>query len=199
MKKYFYIAIATLTLTACGEKNKEKTDSTPEIQSRDMKGLKIAYYNLDSLVLHFDYYVEQDSIITKRRNGFQAEYERRGKELENFVRSNQEKQQKGLLSEREIAQIQQVIQQREMALMNYQQTEGGKLEKEIMDVQSSLNKKVKVFGEEFAKKHGIDILMIHAEVGSPINFIDPSMDVTKEFTAYLNEHQAEIEKDMGKK
>jgi hypothetical protein len=32
--------------------------------------------------------------------------------------------------------------------------------------------------------------------GGQINFVNPSMDVTKEFVNFLNEKQAEIEKDL---
>jgi hypothetical protein len=32
--------------------------------------------------------------------------------------------------------------------------------------------------------------------GGQINYINPSMNVTKEFVAYLNQNQADIEKDL---
>jgi hypothetical protein len=43
----------------------------------------------------------------------------------------------------------------------------------------------------------IDILLIHG-VGGQINFINSAMDVSKEFAAFLNEQQAEIENDSKK-
>ena len=40
-------------------------------------------------------------------------------------------------------------------------------------------------------------MMIHGE-GGQINYINPSMDVTKEFIAFLNENQKSIENDLKK-
>ena len=57
------------------------------------------------------------------------------------------------------------------------------------------NKKIEAFGKEFSEKHGIDLLLMHGP-GGQINFVNPSMDVTMEFVNFLNEKQAEIEKDL---
>ncbi len=54
-----------------------------------------------------------------------------------------------------------------------------------------------LFGEKYSEENGIDIFMIHAE-GGQINYINSSMDVTKEFTNYLNEQQKALEKDIKK-
>jgi outer membrane protein len=92
-------------------------------------------------------------------------------------------------------QIQQKAQQMEASLMQYQQEEGGKLEKETMEKLEVIGKKIEVFGKQFSEENGIDLLLIHGQ-GGQINFINSGMDVTKEFTAFLNEKQSEIEKDL---
>ena len=40
-------------------------------------------------------------------------------------------------------------------------------------------------------------MLIHGD-GGQFNYINPFMDVTKEFIAFLNENQASIEKDLKK-
>lgn len=79
--------------------------------------------------------------------------------------------------------------------MQYQQNEGAKLEKESFDKSTAINKKIEAFGKEFSEKNGIDLLLMHGP-GGQINFVNPSMDVTTEFVNFLNEKQAEIEKDL---
>ena len=100
-----------------------------------------------------------------------------------------------MLSENDQMQIQQKAQQMEASLMQYQQEEGGKLEKETMEKLEVIGKKIEVFGKQFSEENGIDLLLIHGQ-GGQINYISSAMDVTKEFTAFLNEKQSEIEKDL---
>lgn len=199
MNKLFILSVGMLAIVvACGKSTeKPKENTTPKVEVRDMKGLKIAYYDSDSLKVLFDYFKEQDAIVTKKQLNFQKEVERRTRDYQNFIVRNNEKLQSGLLSENEQMQIQQRAQQMEAELMQYQQTEGGKIEKETLDKLESISKKIEVFGKQFSEENNIDILLIHGK-GGQINYISSAMDVTKEFTAFLNEHQEEIEKDAKK-
>jgi len=195
--KFAFIA-CLLVLTACGGSKEETQESTtPKVETKNVGDLKIAFYNQDSLKVHFDYFREQDSILTKKQLAFQNEAQRRTTELQNYIVKNDERARSGLLSQNEIAQIQQIAQQKESALMQFQQTEGAKLEEEAYNKQEAISNKIKLFGKKYAEENGIDIFMIHAD-GGQINYINSSMDVTKEFTNYLNEQQKSLEKDIKK-
>lgn len=195
----FSVTIFALIAVACGKKenSEAKKDTTPKVEVRDMKGLKIAYYDSDSLKVYFDYFKEQEAIVTRKQTAFQKEVERRTKDYQDFIVRNNEKLQSGQLSENQAMQIQQRAQQMEAELMQYQQNEGAKLEKETMQKLESISKKIEVYGKEFSEENGIDILLIHGQ-GGQINFINSAMNVTKEFTEFLNQHEAEIEKDIKK-
>jgi len=198
MKSYWFVIAAIALLTACDSKEENPEENTvPKVEVRDMKGLKIAFYNSDSLKLHFEYFKREEAAVTKKQEKFQKEIQRRTQEYQNFIIRNNEKLQSGLLSENESMQIQQRAQQMEAELMQYQQNEGARLEKETMQKLETISRKIEALGKEFSESNGIDILLIHG-AGGQINFINPSMDVTKEFTAFLNEHQKEIENDTKK-
>jgi len=66
MKLITGLAIGLLTLNFCGDKAKEKTEiKVPtQLETHDMKGLKIAYYNSDSLKVQFDYFKKEVNSIT---------------------------------------------------------------------------------------------------------------------------------------
>jgi len=197
-KVLFGSTLMLLFIASCGKGEKEKTEMSektiPNVEVHDMKGLRIAYYNNDSLKLYFDYFKKEESIVKAKQTKFQKELERRQTEYQNYIIRNNEKLKNGLLSENEQMQIQQRAQQMEASIMQYQQETGSKLEKEMFDKLEVIAKKIQVYGEEYSKEHNIDILMVHGQ-GSQINFISDKLDVTKEFTAFLNEKQAEIEKD----
>lgn len=192
------VIACVLILTACGDKKDiEKESTTAKVETKNVGDLKIAYYNQDSLKVYFDYYREQDSIVTKKQLGFQNEVQRRTTELQNYLIKNDERARSGLLSQNEIAQIQQVAQQKESTLMQFQQTEGAKLEEETYNKLEAIGNKIELFAKKYCEENGIDILMIYAK-GGQFNYINSSMDVTKEFTTYLNDQQKSLAEDIKK-
>ena len=60
----------------------------------------------------------------------------------------------------------------------------------------TVNKKIEALGKKYCEKHQIDILLMHGE-GGQINYINSRMDVTSEFVNFLNENQAQIEKELN--
>ena len=197
MKPAVFILIAlSISLFSCQDKPKDKKASIPKVEKRALDGLVIAYYVNDSIKTKFQYYKEQDALVTKKQKVFQAELQRMNKELENYVQRNDEKARSGLLSQNEIAQIQQKAQQMEQSLMQYQQVQGAKIEEETMTKLEAISKKIEVLGKQYCEKHNIDILLIHGE-GGQLNYINSSMDITEEFIIFLNENQSKIEKDLN--
>ena len=192
----FILIVLSMSLFSCQEKPKDKKASIPKVEKRALDGLVIAYYVNDSIKTKFQYYKEQDALVTKKQKVFQAELQRRTKELENYVQRNDEKARSGLLSQNEIAQIQQKAQQMEQSLMQYQQVQGAKIEEETMTKLEAISKKIEVLGKQYCEKHNIDILLIHGE-GGQLNYINSSMDITEEFIIFLNENQSKIEKDLN--
>jgi hypothetical protein len=81
-------------------------------------------------------------------------------------------------------------------IMQYQQTEGAKIEELAMKSLETVNKKIEALGKKYCEKHQIDILLMHGE-GGQINYINSRMDVTSEFVNFLNENQAQIEKELN--
>ncbi len=194
MKKFIVILFASSFFFACGDK-KKKEDTKPKVEVRNLKGFKIAYYNNDSIKEYFEYYKREDAAVTKKQKSFQSEIDKKTSELQNYVQRKEKEAISGLLSQNEIALVQQKAQQMESNIMQYQQTEGAKLEAETVKKVEEINKKIEVLGKKYCEKHQIDILFMHGK-GGQLNYISDKMDVTKEFIQFLNENQEQIEKDL---
>jgi len=197
MKVKFIIALTAFSLlVACESKDKEvKKDTKPTVITRFENDFVIAFYHNDSLKERFEYYKKEDAAVIKKQRTFESEVKRRSKELEGYVQRNDEKARNGLLSQNEILQIQQKAQMMEQTLVQYQQTEGAKIEEESVKKLEIISKKIEVMGKQYCEKNGIDILLIHG-AGGQINYIQPKMNVTTDFIRFLNENQANIEKDL---
>jgi outer membrane protein len=196
MKLFFASCLGFLLLSCTDAKKKDaEVDKNPTVITRYDKSLVIAYYHQDSLKEGFDYYKKEDQVITRKQKMFEAEMKRRGKELEDYVRRNDEKARNGLLSQNEIMQIQQKAQSMEQELMQYQQTQAAKIEEESVKKLEAITKKIETLGKMYSEKNNIDILLIHG-AGGQLNFINEKMNVTSDFIRFLNENQANIEKDL---
>ncbi|MFM1809089.1 MAG: hypothetical protein RLZZ382_314 [Bacteroidota bacterium] len=195
--KLFYASCLGFLLLSCNDAKKKdaEADKNPTVITRYDKSLVIAYYHQDSLKERFDYYKKEDQVITRKQKLFEAEMKRRGKELEDYVRRNDEKARNGLLSQNEIMQIQQKAQTMEQELMQYQQAQAAKIEEESVKKLEAITKKIETLGKMYSEKNNIDILLIHG-AGGQLNFINEKMNVTSDFIRFLNENQANIEKDL---
>ncbi len=195
------IAIVGLTmLTACGENKEGNTEHPVEIieninVSGNGSNIVIAYYYQDSLKMQYNYYREQDSIMVIKGTAFQNELARRQRDLENYIQVNDAKAQQGLLSQNDIAMIQQKIQQKQNVLMQYQQSTGGKLEEETYNILNIIGNRIDTFGKEYCEDKGIQILFSYTK-GAQITYINNSLDVTEEFIAYLNKKQVELDNEI---
>jgi outer membrane protein len=198
MKSLFFSTsiLGIILFASCGEKPAVKKDTTPKVAVRSLGGLKIAYYSNDSIKTNFDYFVKEEGIIKKKQKAFESEVERRTKAYEAFITKKDAEARGGLLSQNEIAQVQQRAQEMQNQIMQYQQTEGAKIEELAMKSLETVNKKIEALGKKYCEKHQIDILLMHGE-GGQINYINSRMDVTSEFVNFLNENQAQIEKELN--
>ena len=199
MKISLYIIAFSLILSSCSSESEKET--APVISAavgtleKDTSGLVIAFYFNDSLKEGFTYYKNIDEAVSKKNLAFQTELQRKTNNLENFVAKKGAEAQQGLLSENEIMKIQQKAQRMEAELMQYQQREGAQLEAEVMRKLTDINNKVISFGKKFSEANGIDLLMGYAD-GGQINYVNPSMDVTRAFIDFLNKEQKLIEEDL---
>lgn len=199
MNKFFaFVAIAMITLTSCGEKKKKEVKETAPAKVQEMKtgSLKIAFYNQDSLKSQFAFYKEQDEYIQKKQLAYQAEIKRMSDDYRGFVQKNQEKAQKGLLSQIQLEQLGAQAQAKEQKIMQYEQNQGKKIEEETYKLLEEIGKKIDGYSKEFAEKNKIDILLIQAG-GGQFGYITPTMDVTTEFIEYLNANEEAIKADIS--
>jgi Skp family chaperone for outer membrane proteins len=199
-KQLLGMACAGTLLLSCGGKNEKDTkhvDSTPKVENSKMGDLKIAFYDQDSLKVKFSFYKEQDSIVTQKQLAFQKSLERKQKELETYYAEYVRKAQNKELSPNQDQGYQMNLQRRQEEMMQFRDAQGIALEKETIEKLEVIGNKIEAYSKQYCELHGIDILLVHAK-GGQFNYIKPSMDITKEFTAFLNQKQEEIEAEIKK-
>lgn len=199
MKKssLFFTLLFFIVVSCENEKSseqKEEKNTVPQVVSKDTAGLKIAYYELDSLRSQFKFYKEQDAIVSQRQVAFQKEVDRRTADYEKYLIQKDGEAKKGLLSENDIINVQQKAQKMQEDIVKYQQSEGAKIQEDMAKKLELIDKKIEMIGKRYSEKHKIDLLIAHSK-GGQFTFITSNMNVTKEFINYLNENQDQIGKE----
>jgi Skp family chaperone for outer membrane proteins len=190
MKKLLTICLSTLLITAaCGEKSapKKVENTKPSVPVIRTEGLKIAYYDQDSLKLGYEFFVKMEKISLKKQQTIQAQLINKERDLQNYINTNEQLVQQKQLSDMQIQEAQMEVQRRNQELYQMQQTQGTKLENETVTLLNMLSKKIEDAGKKYCEMHKIDILLVKS-TGSQYNYIHPSMNVTKEFIAFLNQN-----------
>ena len=195
MTKSLFSFLLLCFISACSSPAPVKKDTTPKVPTTRLDGLKIAYYANDSLKKYFNYFKREEATAEKIQKRFETELKKRNKVYEDYIIKKDQEARSGLLSQNEIAMVQQKAQQMQNELMQYQQTEGQRIEEQTMKSLEAINKKVEIWGKKYCEKHHIDLLLIQGQ-GGQINYINKEMDVTKAFINFLNENQSQIEKEL---
>ena len=145
---------------------------------------RIAYFDIDSLQSHFDYFKKVSNEMKARENAMTVElrtlensYQRKIKEWQD--RGANMTQAEGEAAQREYAQMQQRYQKRQMDLEQ-------ELQKQKVDLMTDLRKKVEDYLKEYNKEKGYAFILSY-EPGFMLYYKDTLYDVTTDVIAGLNE------------
>ena len=206
MKTLCILFFSGLFLLACNsnkekeeDKKKEKTitnkSTVPIIQSKDSAGLKIAHYNTDTLQEKYVFFkTEYDKMKTKKKS-VENELLKKQSDLQKFVERNEERAQKGLLSQNQLAELQDKLQKMQQEYALFEQKKTIEMQNDFEQLASLMSKNIDAYAKEFCELNNIDILL-QSGTSSQLDYINPSMNATNEFINYLNQKQANIDKDL---
>lgn len=188
MKKVLFIASVLVLLASCGDSKKES--NAGESALPEMENMKFAYYIKDSVPTNFEYFMEAQAQIDTKLRAFEQRMYNLQMEGQQLLEKYQRQQAAGLLSQNDIAGYEQKIAQKQNQLQVLQQTEGAELERESMNGNFELIKKMEKYGKEYALDHGITVFLA-AESAGAILYIDSTMNVTMDFIEYMNKREGE--------
>lgn len=196
MKYTLLTAFAAMTLVACKsdskkEDEKQKDEEPATVNVVNSEGLKIGFYTFDSITTQFDLYkTEMDA------------FEKQGKQLENQMKQLEEKYankmkayESGMRSQsltpNQQANFEQQLQGIQQEVMTFQNTKMVDFQNRQMKATEVIQNKIKQYGQEFAKKHGLSLFLIQG-TGSSVAYAEDMYDMTKPFIEYMNAKEKEL-------
>ena len=177
----------------------KKSDVATEEVSSEAAASKgdIVYIDLDRILMEYDMANDLRSVVETKVQNIEAEVNRRGKKLENEVKSFQEKLNKGLMT-RSVAEVQQQrLVQQEQEFNNYAAQKQAEIQEEQAVMMNQLGDAIKTFIDKYnAEKQYAMILSNNG--GAPVITADAALDITDDVIAGLNDEYIKTKNDKSK-
>ncbi len=151
-------------------------------------GPKIVYVNADTLLNNYEYMNQKQEEFARREEKADTDLKARGRALEREFMAVQEKIQKGLLSQNQIAAEEQRLGQKQQALMAEQDRVTKELMAEGQKLQEELNKAIKGLLAAIQKEKGYDYILSYGP-GTGVLMVNDSLDITKLVLERLNKKE----------
>ena len=178
------VVFGVLTLTGKNTASAEVTEGG-EATEVAAKG-DIVYIDLDRILMDYDMANDLRSVVETKVQNIQAEITRRGKKLENEVKTFQEKLDKGLMT-RSVAEAQgQKLQEQELEFNNYAAQKQQEIQEEQVVMMNQLGDAIQTFLDNYNKEKQYAMIITNSG-GAPVITADPALDITEDVIAKLNE------------
>ncbi len=179
------VAVAIFGLSSCKNSSQEAPAAAASTETTVAKGA-IVYIDLDRLLQEYDMANDLRTVVETKVQNIQAEVTRRGKQLESDVNAFQDKYNKGLMT-RSVAEAQSAkLQQQEQEFNNYANQKQNEINEEQVVMMNQLSDAIQTFVDKYNETKQYAMILTN-QGGVPVLTADPSLDITDEILAGLNE------------
>lgn len=188
MKKIdFLVAILvalSIVATSCNGSSNDKKAAESATGAQPAKGVTIAFVDLDSLMAHYQYYLDCSQLLEKKSASINATLNNKGIALQKEMAEFQDKIQKKSITEEQAVKIQTSLQNKQAQIQTLQQNLTEEFQKEQAKYNEALHDSVDNFLKSYNKTAGYTFIL--ARSNDNILLADPKCDITKDVIAGLN-------------
>lgn len=187
MKKTFSIvamlAVCLMGITGCSKADK-KAPATQNAAAKSDKGVTIAFVDLDSLMAHYQYYLDCSKMLEQKSEKISNDLNNKAVALQKEMADAQDKYQKGQLTQEQASQLQVRLQNKQTQLQNQQQSYSDAFQKEQAKYNKALHDSINNFLQSYNKTAGFTYILSRSN--DNILLADPKYDITEEVINGLN-------------
>ena len=180
------VVFGVFSLSGRGNSNKKNVSSESDTTAVSAVKGSIVYIDLDRIFQEYDMANDLRSVVETKVQNIQAEVNRRGQKLESDYNDFQEKINKGLMT-RSVAEVQgQKIQQQQQDFNNYATQKQNEITEEQMVMTNQIIDAIKTYLDKYNQDKKYAMILTN-QGGVPVFTADPSLDITDDVLAGLNE------------
>ena len=183
------VAVAALGIIQLTGDSTNKAKSSDEASEAVATKGAIVYFNLDQVLEEYDMANELRSAVESKVSSIQEEVNRRGNRLQSDVNSFNDKINKGLITRSVAEQQSQKLSQQQADFQNYAAQKEQEIAEEQQVMLNQIGDAIHAFLEKFnAEKQYAMIIATQGDIlPQPVAMGDPSLDITEEILAGLND------------
>ncbi len=192
-----FLAVGALFYLHFSHGNASRADTDPESVSREMPGMSIVYINIDTLLNNYDYYFDLQDEFADKQSELEAELNMRGRQYESSALDYQNKVQKGLVTRREAAELEQQLLQEQQSLLQLRDELTMQLAEEEQVRNRRLINKIMEYLEEYNRDYNYQFIFSNS-FGDNVLYANQRLDITRSVLEGLNEqYRKEKEKEKN--
>lgn len=185
----------TVSCAGNGEAASETTnETTASAEPAAAKGA-IVYIDMTKLMADYDMANDLRAVVETKVQNIQAEISRREQKFASEYNDFQEKMQKGLLTRSVAEDRSRKLQQQEIDVNNYANQKNTEINEELMVMNNQINDAILTFIKKYNEEKQYAMILISQgddpadgiiTLGTPVLTADPSLDITADVLAQLN-------------
>lgn len=191
--KRFMMLIPAVAFLMCSCGNNTNNNATAaegqDTETRREVSSQIAYIKIDTLLSHYDMFVELNGALEEKASKADSEITSKGRSLERAVADAQEKMEKGLITRAQAGELQEKLQRQEQNFYQFRDRMQQELMEENQVMMNNVQHNLMKFIEEFNKDYQYGMI-ITTTGGAPVIHADPALDITDIVVKALNEAYA---------
>lgn len=151
----------------------------------------IVYVNIDTLLHNYDYYYELQDKFQAKQTEMESELDARSKKFQEGARDLQDKVNKGLVTRREAAELQQQLGEEQQNLLSLRDQLSQQLAEEEQVSNHKLINRIMEYLQDYNKNYHYQFIFSNS-FGDNVLFANDSLDITSSVLEGLNrEYNAE--------
>jgi len=177
-----------------GTNNGKSATRTADSDSTSLSGqLPIAYINVDSLLLNYNYSKDLNEVLIRKRENAQATLTEKARKLDGEMKEFQRKRENNaFLSEQSFKSQQQALLKKQQDLQQLEETLTQQLGKEQQKMNEQLRDSIYKFLREFNKDHKYQMILSNT-MNDNIMVADNAYNITNEVVEMLNSKYVKAE------
>jgi outer membrane protein len=170
-----------------GHNAKKSNDSA---STHVASNVPIVFINIDTLLNNYDYYADLQNEILDKQSELEAQLNSRTRTYDKNARDYQDKVNKGLVTRREAAELEQSLYQEQQEILQLRDQLAAELQEEELVRNRRLIENIMVFLKDYNKNYNYQYIFSNS-FGSNILFAGDSLDITNSVLEGLNKQYRE--------
>ena len=184
LTKFAFAVVIAGSVIACKQSANDNKKAAAPAVAIDSKAT-IVYVNQDSLLSKYEYVKDMTKRLNTKANAAQADLANREQAMQREIADYQKAA--ATMSADQRAQTEERLQRKGQEFQAYRQNAGAQVQQEQLSEQTKLFDKISDFLKSYAKEKGYKMILTYQHGNANLLYGDPSLDVTADVLAKLND------------